>query len=340
MRRKSIDFYIGLFVLVALLTIAFMILKFGGMHGKKYEVTVLFDDAGGVIKEAPVTYAGVPCGTVKGVIHWGAPATLKPGIPSEKVKDGLIQAVQVVLSIDEHATLRIGDKVRITAVSLLGEMAVQIVPARGKTPPLSKDGRAVIVGTESAGPLGLLSDVVGPVPEVMENLRVLTSQEGLLTQAIEGWNRAVNESLPAAADDIRAAVRTLSTEAQALLSENREQVGDLIKSVDQTVKSSSDLLDNLKRMTAEGGVLTETVEDVREAVGDFRRVARTIHPVVESLRTAQGGLGRLIMDPTWYQNMNKLIEAMREYGPQWKKAYAEEEKLRARSPRESMVWVR
>jgi phospholipid/cholesterol/gamma-HCH transport system substrate-binding protein len=333
MKRKVVDFYIGIFVLAALAAAGFMILKFGGMATRnRYEVVVLFDAVEGLVNAAPVYHAGVECGNVKRIIPHGMSLPGRPDVPRDKVK--------VIISLERHTDLRSGDEVKVRAVSLLGEVAVEIVPGPLDAPTLPKrDERdaVVVVGTNPEGLLDPLREIVGPVPDVMENLRRFTAEEGPLTETVRGLNRLINESFPAVVENIA----DIAVEAEKLLAENRAQISNVIANMDQTVESSSAFMENLKRLTGERGSLTETVQELRGAADDFRRVARGLQPIVADIRAGKGGLGMLINDPSWYENFSKLLLAMRKYGllhPE--KGFEDEEKEARGTPREPTVWVR
>ena len=68
MHRKSIDVWVGLFVLLGALALLFLALKAGNMStisfSKTYAVTGKFDNIGGLKPQAPVKSAGVVVGRV------------------------------------------------------------------------------------------------------------------------------------------------------------------------------------------------------------------------------------------------------------------------------------
>ncbi|MBQ5938685.1 MULTISPECIES: outer membrane lipid asymmetry maintenance protein MlaD [unclassified Massilia] len=68
MHRKTIDVWVGLFVLLGLASLLFLALKAGNMStisfGKTYAVTGKFDNIGGLKPQAPVKSAGVVVGRV------------------------------------------------------------------------------------------------------------------------------------------------------------------------------------------------------------------------------------------------------------------------------------
>jgi phospholipid/cholesterol/gamma-HCH transport system substrate-binding protein len=71
MQRKSLDVWVGLFVVLGAAALLFLALKAGNMStlsfGKTYEVTARFDNIGGLKPGAPVKSAGVVVGRVDNI---------------------------------------------------------------------------------------------------------------------------------------------------------------------------------------------------------------------------------------------------------------------------------
>lgn len=71
MQRKSLDVWVGLFVLLGALALVFLALKAGNMSSmsfaKTYTVTTKFDNIGGLKPQAPVKSAGVVVGRVASI---------------------------------------------------------------------------------------------------------------------------------------------------------------------------------------------------------------------------------------------------------------------------------
>ncbi len=95
---KKIEMVVGVFVLVGVISIAWLAMELGGVGGLSsngYKVTAVFDDAGGVRKGSDVMLAGVPIGQVVSV-------TLKDNEEAEMVfniKDGVLIASDATVSI-------------------------------------------------------------------------------------------------------------------------------------------------------------------------------------------------------------------------------------------------
>src|SRR5476649_1097367 len=69
-QQRSIEIRVGIFVLVCLVVVAGLIVRFGkytrGLD-KSYEITVVFTNVGGIVRDASVLYAGIPVGKVKDI---------------------------------------------------------------------------------------------------------------------------------------------------------------------------------------------------------------------------------------------------------------------------------
>ena len=74
MHRKSVDVWVGMFVLLGLAALLFLALKAGNMStlsfANTYAITGKFDNIGGLKPQAPVKSAGVVVGRVGGISAW------------------------------------------------------------------------------------------------------------------------------------------------------------------------------------------------------------------------------------------------------------------------------
>ena len=71
MQRKSLDVWVGLFVVLGALALMFLALRAGNMSsmsfGSSYTVTANFDNIGGLKPRAPIKSAGVVVGRVESI---------------------------------------------------------------------------------------------------------------------------------------------------------------------------------------------------------------------------------------------------------------------------------
>ncbi len=116
MQRKTLDVWVGLFVVLGALALAFLALKAGNMSSlsfnqKLYSVNSKFDNIGGLKVRAAVKSAGVVVGRVESI----------------RFDDNNFQAV-VTLNLDERYKFPKDSSVKILTSGLLGEQYVGIEP--------------------------------------------------------------------------------------------------------------------------------------------------------------------------------------------------------------------
>jgi phospholipid/cholesterol/gamma-HCH transport system substrate-binding protein len=137
MHRKTIDVWVGLFVLLGLAALLFLALKAGNMStlsfSKTYAITGKFDNIGGLKPQAPVKSAGVVVGRVGDI----------------RFDDKTYQAV-VTLDLDAGHKFPKDSSLKILTAGLLGEQYIGISPG-GDTVNLAAGDR--INSTQSAAVL-------------------------------------------------------------------------------------------------------------------------------------------------------------------------------------------
>lgn len=115
MHRKTLDVWVGLFVLLGAAALLFLALKAGNMSSlsfdSSYEVITRFDNIGGLKPQAPVKSAGVVVGRV-GAIHFD---------------DKTYQAT-VTLKMEKRYKFPKDSSVKILTSGLLGEQYIGLEP--------------------------------------------------------------------------------------------------------------------------------------------------------------------------------------------------------------------
>ncbi|MGN6388122.1 MAG: outer membrane lipid asymmetry maintenance protein MlaD [Burkholderiaceae bacterium] len=111
MQRKSLDIWVGLFVVIGVAALAFLALKVGSTSalgfGQTYDVAARFDNIGGLKPRAPVKSAGVVVGRVASI----------------SFDDKRFQAV-VTLNMDERYKFPKDSSAKILTSGLLGEQYI------------------------------------------------------------------------------------------------------------------------------------------------------------------------------------------------------------------------
>ena len=115
MQRKSLDVWVGLFVLLGALAVMFLALKAGNMSsmsfGPSYALVARFDNIGGLKPRAPVKSAGVVVGRVESI----------------GFNDKTFQA-QVTMRIESRYQFPKDSSAKILTSGLLGEQYIGLEP--------------------------------------------------------------------------------------------------------------------------------------------------------------------------------------------------------------------
>lgn len=115
MQRKSLDLWVGLFVLLGVAALFFLAMKAGNLSAlsfaKTYPVVTRFDNIGGLKPRAPVKSAGVVVGRVAGITF----------------DDKSFQA-SVTLNLDSQYKFPKDSSAKILTSGLLGEQYIGIEP--------------------------------------------------------------------------------------------------------------------------------------------------------------------------------------------------------------------
>jgi phospholipid/cholesterol/gamma-HCH transport system substrate-binding protein len=115
MQRKSLDIWVGLFVVLGVAALLFLALQAGNMStlsfGKTYPVVARFDNIGGLKPRAPVKSAGVVVGRVEKIAF----------------DDQNFQA-QVTLQVQNEVKFPKDSSAKILTAGLLGEQYIGLEP--------------------------------------------------------------------------------------------------------------------------------------------------------------------------------------------------------------------
>ncbi len=115
MQRKSLDIWVGFFVIIGALAMMFLALKAGNMSSlsfeKTYSVTTRFDNIGGLKPRAPIKSAGVVVGRVGDISF-----------------DDIEFRARVILQIEERYKFPKDSSAKILTSGLLGEQYISIEP--------------------------------------------------------------------------------------------------------------------------------------------------------------------------------------------------------------------
>ena len=240
------DAAVGAMILGAILLLGYMAARLGTVGGYRSgrEVTMLFDDATGLVETAPVAAAGVKIGVVRSIEYADGGALVHA-----RVRD------DIALYADAVAQVR--------AKSLLGEKFVALDPGHAAAGALAGDR----VKTTTAGDIDRMAAAFARAAEAMDPEDVKAIVHGLAV-ALSSTDQNGN-TLPAAIRDVGADLHKLSASIENV----SDQSGDLMKQV-------KPVLQHLDQQIASAGV---TLDDLQPAVKKLPNTMDHLEHVSERL---------------------------------------------------------
>ncbi|MBN1916883.1 MAG: MCE family protein [Verrucomicrobia bacterium] len=332
MARRQYDLLVGLFALGAILVLGYMILQFGGgarRYGDTIEVVGEFNQAGGLIKDAPVYISGVDSGRV----------TRIEVAPTGKVL--------VYMAVARQAGLRVGDVPEIAQIGVLGDVIVNFIlgeergaPAGKSTLFVGKDPVDIIKQADEVLKVFTSEKTVGSLRAILDNIEQLTGTENqaLVSQALENLTRVTAEL-----EQDMANVRELF---------NEDVRRDIQTIIANTRAASADLPELTRETTL---ILRETrthliqlAENLSENAEHFNNILAAVDEILATTARGDGTLGRLIKDPAMYDSTVTMLDAVRDavtaikyHGPIWgSRVRAAEEAAAAEEVKASTIWRR
>lgn len=305
--RKGVEIYVGLFLILGLFAIGYMVVRFGGVGeglGKTYPVTVELSNASGLIQGAPVLLAGAPIGRVAEK-------------PSLLVREGF--GVSVKLAIREDVRLPRDVTIVVDQAGLLGDVYVDVIPPDKIDPRNLIEPGETIVGSMKPG-LGALqqkgSVVLSKLADEIDEFKRLTV--------------SMNE-------------RLLSEKNLQNLSETFEHLRTTSENLSASSKKLDGILDKGDAAVASAKATFDSAEkaatDLQAAMIDFKKLAQSANKTVDSAKEmvdtgtrvlkkadqGQGALGMLLSDKETAANLKAFAENLRKSGPVFYKDRAEPE---------------
>lgn len=313
---------IGIVSVVAIILAAALIFQLSGQGGffwQRYRLKTVFSNAAGVAAGAPVRVAGIEIGSVEDVQLVGDHAEL-------------------TLVVNKNMRSRITNKsvAQIGSVSLLGEGAVDIIPATSGTP-IADWGYV-----PSAPPAASLADVQTQASQGLEQLTALLqdirSGKGTLgqlatnktfyddldallvsvnqvTRTIDSGRGTIGRLMkdPAAAKSLEASLANL----QAITARIQSGEGSLGKFMtddsfhDQLVATTSNINTLTGRMNSGNGTMGQLMTN-RQLFDRFNSTADRMDKLMAGLNDGEGTAGQFLHDKQVYDNLNKTLQQVNE----------------------------
>ncbi len=335
---------VGLFVLIAALSLIYMTVRVGNMDTERggYRLTVFFNVISGLEEAAHVKVAGVDAGKVE-----------KIELVNGRVKLTLYINPNVKLYANSVASLR--------SMGLLGEKYVELSPGSSNRR-LLRDRDTLPEVKESTDLDQLtttLSEVATDIKSISGSLRkVLGGEKGRQSlQRILDNSDSISEELKGVLKENRSQlkeimgnIRRLSSSLEKMVAHNRQSVDITVKHLSEVVRQINEIVKtnraqveraiaNLERITATfdkespkltknankvmedvQGILKENRENLQKSVAKVREASEkldktlaSVSNISQKVERGEGTLGKLFKDETAYNSLTDGLKGLKSF---------------------------
>ena len=304
----------GVFLFIGLAMLAGLIVRFGGFDehfAGYYEVTVVFDDATGVIKGSEVLMGGAQVGKVT------SPPVLNESLQAE-----------VSLDIEERIRIPVGSSFQINSATLLGDKLIVIVP------PEDRSGGWIRAGTRlrGGGLTGLdaiqsnAASVSRDAVRMMEKAAATLEKIDAAVEEIQGASQQVREAVSKVNQSVLgegnlarfdATMENLAEvsgqwkQAGGRLEPTLDEARGAIAAFREAAAAAERTLENADEAIAD---LRPAFEEVPEAVGEISRTARKAGDALDRMEEGEGLLGAVANDEEVSTDAKAFVKNLRRHG--------------------------
>ncbi|MHC4432437.1 MAG: MlaD family protein [Planctomycetota bacterium] len=326
-RRRN--FVVGVFVIVGLTALGWLIFKFGDLPGivtkyRSFEVFVQFPAAPGVQRDTPVRFCGYQIGRVTSI--------MAPEIRKDLVTGQEYYQTVVVLNIDKEYGA-IPDDVEVKMMTRgLGSSYIELKqdPAKPARESFLKD-KIILQGSTGMTSEFFPEDSQKKLDGLIEGLQELIANANDVI-GDDASKENMKKTLANLADASEQARLTL-VEFEELAAAGQATLKNADIKVQEVVASVVETADEIKHFAATG---TQTLKSVdakaerlvvamAETSERLSGAARELQSVLEKVNNGQGTAGRLLNDGTFYENLLEntdqlqvLLEEMRAFIAEWR----------------------
>lgn len=332
-RRRNV--VVGLFVLLGLCALVWLIFKFGDLPGvvtklDSFEVFVQFPSAPGVQKDTPVRFCGYQIGRVTNV--------MAPEIRKDMVTGQEYYQTVVILSIDKrYTTIPSNVEVKLMTRGLgssyieikqhLVKPVVQLYPNQ----PKFLDDKIWLQGSTGMTSEFFPEESQQKLDQLIEGLENLIANANEI-MGDENSRENVKKTLANFASASKQATDTLE-EFEKLAAAGTTTLKKADTKVEEITTAFVDTSEEVRKLTATGTSTLKNVDERSEKLiaalvdtsEQLNGVMTELHQVLEKVNNGQGSAAKLLNDGRLYENLLEnteqlklLLEEMKKFVAVWK----------------------
>lgn len=285
MNKLSNELKIGLIVLVAILIafFGFRVMRDQPVFRSANMLYVKYDAVDGLLKGGLVSLKGIKVGTIREIRF----------LPED-------DSVLVALSITEDILIPVGSEARIIAPLALGSSWIEIIRSSSTTQ-IQWDGYL-----QGASEEGLLDSITEKGGSIADSVSIsINKVNSVLTNAeklnIERINEAVS-SFKDTGELIKMIIGDRQSEIDSMIIDARNTMMNLSEVSDTSKEDIQKLLSNLEKFSSELEIISI----------ELKASSESMNSILAKIDLGEGSLGKMINDPSLYNNMDSLTVNLNE----------------------------
>jgi len=298
--KKRIELYVGLFVVIGMIILGYMIIRLGSEDYFAYKdalrFSVHFNFADGLLEKAPVRYAGVDIGRVEGIRLTSNPK----------------QRVILDLVVTKDVEIREKDYITINSLGLMSEMYVEIIP-RDQTSNVIKE-KSILKGNDPVALQQVVSNAKQVLEELEKGVKIFSEEE---TKDNIKYSLKNIRELSEEVKSVNANMQETTQILRDLFVSNKDNINESISEFTQNIKGMRKSVDSMERVMARmergegliGKLLVDkkTSDDFSELLEKTKIVMTDLHEINVNIMEGKGSLGMFIYDEEVSGKLKDLI---------------------------------
>ena len=271
--------------LLAIVAILLFIFGYSFLKGKNWfdssrTFYAIYNDVEGLTPSSPVTINGLKVGNVSKIGFLDTSGQLL-----------------VTFTVDNEFPFSKNSIAQIYGGGLIGGKSLAILPdyEQGN---MAKSGDT-LASTIEEGLLELVNERLTPLQEKVE--KVIVSTDSLINSFNEVMNQETRENLKSSIANLNATVSSLNNSAntvEGILSQNSTKLNRTFTNLDEMSTNLNNFSDTLANF------------ELRKVTDDLERAVANFESVTNKLNSGEGTAGKLISDPTVYNNLERATKQL------------------------------
>ncbi|MBS4066737.1 MAG: MCE family protein [Chitinophagaceae bacterium] len=165
---------------------------------------------------------------------------------------------------------------------------------------------------ESKGMLSGIMDKVAPVTAQLE--KTIQTLDEVLKNINTIFDPATKNNLQAVIANVNKTTESLVASSASLQQMLNQQTGSIAQSMNNVNKFTKNLSENNEKITQTLGNVAKASDnlaktDLAASVNQLKTAVANLNTVVEKINSDQGSMGKLLNDPSLYNNLNNTIKS-------------------------------